>query len=628
MKGYQSHLVSFFCFLFLFLKSTLLVASNCSKIFSYVQDNSYSRNLPLTELSMISSSYDRFISGVSRLLVDKNSFIRLEQKKSNVALTQKPYPVVDVDIYLKKGGDDLVSSSLVINPYIMLVVLDKNIDKNDIQAIFYQDIKLNIIDEKEYSGKSVYTLLSDVKLDVSDSSLVTNQDNQNIRQFLSLYNVPRNENDLQSFFYPQVGSMIKVFVRKNFLLKDNFLSSIFTEWSGGYDYRRLRERVYFWERFVEVKVDLGITKRRIKELTGTISEESGTFKILTELCEYIRKEVSYYDGRTIKFFGSINPDTERFMNILAKLLSSDSLVKSYTKLFAPNRLLYKLDVNQWFEGHDDLIEELVDIYLDDTDNYQAIETICKRYGVKDMKKELKVAMKRIIWATGRRLYKEDKKIFKGKQKTSFAPTFEGYATVVSSNAVITVSSNLKNVAGETDDNFSDEISIQKGDTFIDALGVSKFSYGYGESKLNISLIRFPDGTFDGVPHAKIGYFEDESRGIMVTESEEENRSVTLVDIFEDPDSYFYYVYPVKYLNLESETENTTTSIRKKNDSIKDLINPSRKGQVIFGSNDQLIGFLRGASAKFQVTMITEGIDAFIKQAINEDPKLKIRGINE
>ena len=602
----------------LLLKQGNLFALDCKNIFSYVQDKSYSRSIPINELSGESSSYDRFIRGVSGA-VDKRSLVQLEGKIP-ASLEQIPYPVVDIDVYLKTGSEEFVVSGLVINPYMALVVFDENMDKNDIKAVFYKDIKLNIIDEKEYSGKKVYTLIADSKFTLSDSSLEQNQNNQSIRQFLSLYNIPQSSLDLHSFMYPPVGSVVKLFVRKNFFSKDDFLDDNRVVIS---DDSPLRE-------------ELGITDRRIKTATASLSPESGSFKVLVVVHEYILWTVNRFLSyrSTGGFCGRYDDSDRATINLLSKILSSPALIKSYSKIFAPNRSLYKIDVDKWVVGYDDTIAEMVRVFLSsELEKADTVTQICKRYGL-DRDKELKKAYKKVIWALGRHQYRKDKGFFRGNVKDFLEPSFVGYATVVSSNTVMTVTSNIyDNMLEEDERSFSDEVSVQKGDRFVDALAISSISYKVDNSKLKLSLIRFPEGTFTDLPQAKIGYYEDESRGIVVTESKDSNMAVTLVDICKDQDSCFYNVNPVRNWNLESDEVSevvnlSTAAIRRKDNSFKQGISPSQKGLPVFGSKDQLIGILRGSEEQAQISMLSRNIEAYLKQAINEDPKLKIRGINE
>ena len=55
---------------------------------------------------------------------------------------------------------------------------------------------------------------------------------------------------------------------------------------------------------------------------------------------------------------------------------------------------------------------------------------------------------------------------------------------------------------------------------------------------------------------------------------------------------------------------------------------SKKGLPFFGPDDKLIGFLRGSIKKPQVILIPEGVLEEVRGLVKDNPKLKIRGINE
>ena len=625
MRTYFYCVLKILIVLLALLEQEALFALDCSELFSYVQSKSVSDSKTVSTLSQIPSSYQRFVHGASHL-VSEDSFIKIDTEESSNDLDQQVYPVVDVDIFFKTGAETILKPALILDSKTMLVVVDKNIDRDSIDAVFYQDLNLKTVNEREYEGKKIYTLLSDIEFEIPDTSLENRQDQKTIREFLSLYNVPQDDSDINSFLFPQVGSVVKVFIRKNSIQKDGFL----------YDALRLQHKMFSEEDYTPVKKDLGITDKLIRRAEKNLTEENGRIKILNEVYRFI-ENLQYNLG--INALSKADPDNEpkdiKVGRIIAKILSSSRVRESYSGLFVPSRNLYKVDVEDMIVGFDEALEQLKDIFLDD-DTKITIERIRSRYGIgKD--EEIKIAFKKIIWAIGRRIYKADKKFFNKKESDGFEPDFVGYATIVSSNTIMTVSSVLKDIGIEDDEYFDDEVCIQNQSGFIDAVSMHHISYDNISSYVNVSFIRFPDGTFDNQVHAKLGYSNDKSRGILVTESEDDTRSVTLVDMCEDPDSCFYKVYPVKEKDLESSSnengkdENSSDSTPdnpKMDNSVKGVINPSRKGFPLFGSDDKLIGFLRGSIKKPQVILIPEGVVEEVKALISKNPKLKIRGMNE
>ncbi len=661
-KGF-SGFVKVFCFSLLLVHSGVLLGSDCSNIFSFVETKTFKNGFSLVDLSKIPSVHKRFIRSVVDTSNEYN-YLQADYKVEEGSESGRIlYPVVTVDLYSKGSDSILKLSALVISPKEILLALDPDMsmDINSFE-IYYKNLNLNVTKEFSYERRNVYQLSSPSELAIPPTSFSTKYDA--LRDVFSLRYVPQNEKDLLPFILPEASSMVKLFLRRNIITKarlvDNptfvfekdfkeelgFKGKVFEDPNNGIlDINTLMSR-FFDPEILNEESREGIQELAIRRLMYDVA---GFISYATEL--YFDEYKQKLEGKDSKFKWAL-----RVIPVIAKILSFDTIIDSYTGTFMshkgllghrdpmslvstsflPNNDFYKYSSEKWVRGFDEEIEELVDLYigLQERIHVSTIKPhllLIDDVSRVDLKSAIRSAFKRTIWSMGRILYLKDSKFFEKERDSRHYPHFEGYATVVSSNTIITSKNSLLTMLQDNLPRFSDPVSVKKGNRFIDAIDVHEIpTPGPGIATKSILVIRFPEGTFDDLPQVQVGTARGNEYGILVSESNfnNDNIALSLVKVEKSSSTNFDQSRVLRNADLieNPSMKPYTLEIEAVTDPENNAINFEHSGYPIF-ENRKLVGILDGTYLNPNVIKLSEELLSQIKALIDSDPKLKIRGIN-
>ncbi len=651
------------CFLFLSFYSSVLFGTDCKDIFSFAQQPSFKNGLSVVDLSKIPSRYKRFIRSVADPS-NEYGYLQADYKVGEASDSDRIlYPIVTVDLYSKGSESILKLDALVISPKEVLLALsvDDYIDINSFE-IYYKNLNLTVTKEFSYDHKNFYQLSSPSELSVSPANFLSPRDA--LRDEFSLRYIPQNEKDILSFILPEAGSMVKLFLRSNIITKarlvDNttfkneqkfkeelgFKGKVFEDPNNGIlDINTLMSR-FFDPEILNEESREGIQELAIRRV---VYDVAGFISYASEL--YFDEYKQKLEGKNSKFKWAL-----RVIPVIAKILSFDTIIDSYTGTFVshkgllgyrdpmslvstsflPNNNFYKYSSEKWIRGFDEEIEKLVDLYLglQDRIHFSTIKPhllLIDDVSRVDLKSALRSAFKRVIWSMGRILYLKDKEFFEKDRGSKHYPHFEGYATVVSSNTIITSKDSLFTMLKDNLSRFSDLVSVKKGNHFIDAIDIHEISVpGPGIATKSILVIRFPDGTFDDLPQVQVGTARGNEYGILVSESNfnNDNIALSLVKIEKSSSTNFDQSRVLRNADLiENPTMKPyTLKIEACTDPNNNAINFKRSGYPIFEKR-KLVGILDGSHTNPNVIKLSEDLLSKIKELTKKDPKLKIGGIN-
>ena len=177
-----------------------------TKIFGWLEY--YLKPDEINILSLRPSAFDRVKTVFPDGMISKTY-------KQTTLDNQVLYPVVSVKISKAHQHEVTDALAVVISSDKMVLVLDKEIDFTS-TTINYGNIPLSYWTNQdyktheEYNGKHLYLLSSPSKLKVSQESLDTSKDKQELRNFLSLVKVPHNHSQFMLLLYPPLQSVLPI----------------------------------------------------------------------------------------------------------------------------------------------------------------------------------------------------------------------------------------------------------------------------------------------------------------------------------------------------------------------------------------------------------------------------------
>lgn len=587
-----------------FTNQPVLLALECRDLFRYTQEANPSffiSDKPFSLLSKINSSFDRFKKG-RRGVSDPNSYIEIDTFEGS---SNKPYPVIKVDMsILSEDEVNLVTQqplALINSPTTMILVLDSSIKKSSIKSISYQGTKLKVTKIKTLDDKTLYQLSSEKNLKIDDDYAQAQKDNPEVKtlqEFLSLYNIPQNEGQMLEFLYPPMQSVINITLLNESDYKDEveLYEDIYSKiYSISQQIREEGEKSIVFDKDDEIK-----NKMYHSLFRHVFSKLEGFYQVRSVFSFFDNSELNDGEDERIK---------EQAQN--QKWFPQTSLdTRWYDNMAILNNIIFRTSNDQDFDQKlDELVNNLKVVNI----GWSLKHNLQLSLDDNEIKQETKILLKKIIWLV-RRIDQEIKGLPPELKflRSLLDPYIEQggcTATVVSSNTIITAAHCLE---------FSDAVRIQIGGKKIESIAYyihpGHLIKDYEDSGLaDIGIVRFPDGTFDNMIHAKINFSADRKNAIFTTTQGKSNIRKVILAKFEN--DYF--------------KDNDFTSDAFFYKSFKGL-RPGDSGSPLFGQDGSLIGVLQGIPRLNDnlnnISMIEDNRD-FIEWVVSIDPKVKIRGVN-
>ena len=550
------------------LHSTILQALDCSDLFKYIQTSTPSflpPGLSYEDLSLISSSYDRFFEG--RIEDNRNSQSYVELSKFD-GHSEVLYPVVKVDVTISNDVGKKASVSkneaLIYTPNDMIIVFHGKLSSDSIRSVRYQGTKMDVSKLIHIENKTLCVVSSKQSLQVDDNyaDIQNSSNNRNsLRDFLGLRVVPQNLGQMLEFLYPPLQSVINyITVRK---IRDDL------DLSGDTELQRLENLYYeviesfgyslhFFKNINKVRLTHGEQdKKKLEELRNFIRhmilrnmiamyQGSKMFKT-SFVKDGTSKDIS--EDKVVEKNNQKNSsDWEEFMRAFEALLRSpriqnivDHLVKNKV-VFDPWDWSYEFENDASHPETEQLFDTLIQILLNRTKNTDLseifvsmiarISNVFNTYfyhqgnlifttssqqlmNMENIYNEVKIVVKKMVYMFALKRKNLRIGLFEDKyqNKGNVDKIISGCSgVIVSANTMLTAAHCVEKLGP------LGFIKIIVGSKLAESVGVYIDPKYYENNAVSndVAIVRFPEGTFRNMPYAKISFSDGSKKVVIAT----------------------------------------------------------------------------------------------------------------